>query len=78
MTESKRKWFYDIWFVIVMLLTIGPFGFPLLWKSPKFSRGVKWALTILFTLITILAIYLSIEMAKFTWRRFQEMQSILY
>ncbi|PIQ85042.1 MAG: hypothetical protein COV74_10615 [Candidatus Omnitrophica bacterium CG11_big_fil_rev_8_21_14_0_20_45_26] len=76
MTEEKKsKWFYDVWFVILMLLTIGPFAFPLLWKSTKFSRVMKWTLTILFVLLTVGAIWSSIEMVKYIWQRAQEIQA---
>jgi hypothetical protein len=42
------KWYYNVWFVLFMLFfVLGPLGLPLVWKSPRFSRGVKWALTAL-------------------------------
>ncbi len=31
------------WYVIVMLLSIGPMALPMLWQSPKFSRASKQA-----------------------------------
>ena len=49
----KPKWYYSIWFVLVMLfLVMGPFGLPLLWKSPRFPRWAKIALTIALALYT--------------------------
>ena len=49
----KPKWYYSIWFVLVMLfLMLGPFGLPLLWKSPRFPQWAKIALTIVLALYT--------------------------
>ena len=45
----RIKWFYSVWFVLLMLtpFALGPFGLPLLWKSPRFSQPAKLWLTIL-------------------------------
>lgn len=44
---SKPTWYYRAWSVVLLLfLVLGPFGLPLLWKSPSFSRGMKLTLTI--------------------------------
>lgn len=73
----KKKWYYKLWFVIIMLLAVGPFGFPLLWKSSDFSKGMKWALTILFTAITITCFWGLIETIRFALKQFQELQSAM-
>ena len=39
------------WYVVLMLLSVGPMALPLLWQSPRFSRAAK----IVWTLIVILA-----------------------
>lgn len=49
------------WYVIWMLLTIGPFALPLLWQSPAFSRRAK----ILWTLAVIIAALLCIAVVEF-------------
>jgi len=41
------------WYVILMLLTVGPMAVPLLWQSPRFSRGGKIGWTVAVILITI-------------------------
>lgn len=48
-SAPKPKWYYNPWFVLLMLspVTLGPFGLPLLWKSGRFSTGAKWALSLL-------------------------------
>lgn len=53
--SGKRKKFKSdsVPYVILMLLAVGPFAFPLLWQSPKFSRGAKIIWTVLITLIAL-------------------------
>ena len=47
------RWYYRMPFVLLMLFVVlGPFGLPLLWKSPEFNRPVKWILTILALVFT--------------------------
>ena len=75
--EAKEKWYHKVWFVIAMLLTIGPLAFPLLWKSPRFNRPTKWFLTILFILLTILTIWLSAETFKLVLQEIKEIQTVI-
>ncbi len=35
-----------VWYVVVMLLTVGPMALPLLWQSRRFSRAAKIGWTI--------------------------------
>lgn len=50
-------WYHNIWFVLGMLFfVLGPFGLPLVWRHPRFSRGTKWGLTIATVLYTVLLI----------------------
>ena len=43
----QAKWYHSIWFVLLMIspVALGPFGLPLLWKSPRFSRSMKLTLS---------------------------------
>ena len=63
--SSPSKWYYNIWFVLVMLFfVLGPFGLPLVWKNPRFSRGVKWGLTILTIAYTLWLIDATIRITR--------------
>ena len=73
----KRKWYYDIWFVVLMLFVLGPLAFPLLWKSEKFSPFMKWFLTIAFILITVFALWGTVEVIKLAWQEFKKLQDSL-
>jgi TM2 domain-containing membrane protein YozV len=44
------------WYVIAMLLTVGPMALPLLWHSRRFSRTAKIIWTVLIVLLAILGI----------------------
>ena len=77
MDQSKAKWYHEVWFIIFMLILLGPFAFPLLWKSSKFSRAFKWIVTILFSIVTLLAVWFSIEVVKLVWKQVQEIQAAL-
>ena len=49
----EKKWYLKWWTVIALLLTIGPFGFPFLWKSKDFNFFWKFFLTFIFTALTV-------------------------
>lgn len=46
------------WYVILMLLTVGPMALPLLWQSPRFSKTAKIIWTIAIVLIALVGILL--------------------
>ena len=47
------RWYHGIWFVLIMLfLVLGPFGLPLLWRSPRFNRPAKITLTVILAVYT--------------------------
>ena len=78
-TEPKKeKWYHHMWFVIGMLIMAGPFAFPLLWKSPRLSVSLKWMLTILFTAVTVGAVWVSVQTGKAVWKEVESLRSVLY
>ncbi len=74
----KSKWFHHLWFIIGMLIVVGPFAFPLLWKSPNLSISLKWMLTILFTALTIAMVWFSVITGKAVWKEVESLRSVLY
>ena len=53
----EAKWYYNRWAVLLMLFVIlGPFGLPLLWKSPRFTQRWKQILTALTLIYTLLVL----------------------
>ena len=52
--EPESRWFYSVWSVLLALFVVlGPFGLPLLWRSPRFSRAAKVLLTALTAVYTL-------------------------
>jgi len=45
-TPPSRWYHRPFWVVVLLFVVVGPFGLPLLWKSPSFSRGAKIVLTV--------------------------------
>ena len=62
--EKPSKWYHGIVPVLIVLFVLGPFGFPLLWKSPRFNRFWKITLTILVILSAIYFVWGSWEIIK--------------
>ena len=55
--SARPRWYYRPWAVVVLLfLVLGPFGLPLLWRSPGFSRG--WKIVLTFALVVYTALLL--------------------
>ena len=75
---KQEKWYYQIWFIVIMLFVMGPFAFPLLWKSPKLSSQMKWVLTILIILLTLATFWMSAELIKVILKQAKEIQALLY
>ena len=41
------RWYHrPFWVVVLLFVVVGPFGLPLLWRSPNFSRAAKIVLTV--------------------------------
>ena len=61
----KPKWYYNVWFTLIMLFTVlGPFGLPLVWKNPHFSRGIKVTLTLVMLVYTAFLIELTLRTVR--------------
>jgi hypothetical protein len=59
--EPSVPWYYQpVWIILLTFTVLGPFGLPLIWKTPKMSRGLKIALasiTLAFTVVLVYAAY---------------------
>jgi len=62
---AALKWYYrPVWVLALLFLVLGPFALPYLWGSPRFSRRLKVALTVLVILYTGLLIDETIQVAR--------------
>lgn len=48
--EEGTKWYYQKWFVVMMLFVFAPIGITLLWAGSRFRRPMKIGLTLAFGL----------------------------
>jgi len=68
--NEKVKWYLRRTSVITALFfVLGPFGLPLLYWSPKFSKRAKIALTIAVIFYTSYLIFASVEIARELYKR---------
>lgn len=51
--QNQVKWYLSIWFVVVMLFLFFPVGLFFMWKSPKFNKFVKIAVSVFFVLVVL-------------------------
>jgi hypothetical protein len=76
---KKNKWFYSVPFVLLMLfVVIGPFAFPLLWKSPRFNRTSKLILTIIVTILTIFLLWLTYKIILIYYAQYRDIMKTVY
>jgi hypothetical protein len=76
--EGKTKWYLSpIGVVLLLFFVLGPFGLPLLYRSPKFSRTMKIVLTIVVTFYTAYLIFVSLKIARELYKQMEELRSVL-
>ena len=76
--ERKIKWYLKpISVVLLLFFVLGPFGLPLLYKSPKFSRTLKIILTVVVIVYTSYLIFASLEIGGELYRRMEDFQDML-
>ena len=76
--DGKVKWYLrPINVVLLLFFVLGPFGLPLLYKSPKFSKTFKIILTIAVIIYTSYLIFASLEIARQLYSSMGELQDML-
>ena len=50
---KKTRWYFNTTFIVVALLSVGPFALPLVWLHPRCHIVVKLAVTVGITLLSI-------------------------
>ena len=75
--DEKVKWYLrPVSVVISLFFILGPFGLPLLYKSPQFSRRLKIILTVSVIIYTSYLIFMSLEMARELYKTIKEYKEI--
>jgi hypothetical protein len=76
--EERIKWYLKPIVVILLLFfVLGPFGLPLLYKSPKFAKKLKIILTVIMIIYTTYFIIVSVEIGKKLYIQMGEYQGML-
>jgi hypothetical protein len=76
--EEKIKWYLrPIGLILLLFFVLGPFGLPLLYKSPKFSKTLKIVLTIAVMIYTFYLIIASVEIGRNLYIKMEEFQGKL-
>lgn len=77
MSDESSKWYYGVPAVLLGLILLGPFAFPILWKSPRFNMAWKIILTAAVTLLTVYMIAGTVKIAEYTVREIQRLQQAM-
>ena len=76
--DARVKWYLrPISVVLLLFFVLGPFGLPLLYKSPNFSKTLKIILTIAVIIFTSYLVFVSLEIARQVYSRMGELQDML-
>ncbi len=76
--DQKTKWYLrPVNVVLLLFFVLGPFGLPLLYQSPKFSKTSKIMLTIAVVAFTFYLIFVSLEIGRELYHRIEELQELL-
>ena len=70
----ENKWYHGRLMVLLMLFVVlGPFGLPLLWKSPRFTTRWKQILTVLTLIYTALVFKMLLSAVQTSLRTLSSM-----
>ncbi len=76
--DGRVKWYFrPIPVIVLLFLVLGPFGLPLLYKSPQFSKTLKIILTIAVIIYTSYLVFASLEIARQLYGQMGELQEML-
>jgi hypothetical protein len=76
--EEKIKWYMrPVGVILLLFFVLGPFGLPLLYKSPKFSKKLKIVLTVAVIIYTTYLVIVSVEIAGKLYIQMEEHQDML-
>jgi len=76
--DGRVRWYLrPIPVILLLFFVLGPFGLPLLYKSPRFTRTLRIILTIAVIIYTSYLILASLEIARQLYSKMGELQDIL-
>ena len=76
--DGRVKWYLrPIPVILLLFFVLGPFGLPLLYKSPQFGKALKTILTIAVIVYTSYLILASLEIARQLYSGMGELKDML-
>lgn len=51
--REEKKWYYNLWVVVIAILALGPLGLPLIWFRPATNLYLKIGVTIAVVALTV-------------------------
>jgi hypothetical protein len=76
--EEKVKWYlHPISVLLLIFCVLGPFGLPLLYKSPRFSKTLKIILTVVVIAYTSYLVFATLEIGRELYTTMQELKGML-
>jgi membrane protein YdbS with pleckstrin-like domain len=72
--KPKIKWYFTTYWVVIALLSLGPFALPLIWYHPRYKPATKWIISVLVIIITIYATVKSIDLYHNMMQQYNQMQ----
>ena len=76
--DKRIKWYLrPISVILLLFFVLGPFGLPLLYRSPSFSKATKIVLTIVIVIYTGYLIFATLEIGRELYKSMQELQGLV-
>ena len=76
--DEKVKWYLrPISVILLLFFVLGPFGLPLLYRSPQFSKRLKIILTVVVIFYTLYLIFALLEIGRKLFKMMEELQGTL-
>ena len=76
--DEKVKWYLrPISVILLLFFVLGPFGLPLLYRSPQFSKRLKIILTVAISIYTLYLIFALLEIGRKLFKMMEELQGTL-
>jgi uncharacterized protein (DUF983 family) len=75
--KPKGKWYFTNRWVIIALLSIGPFALPMIWYNPGYKSLTKWLLTIITLIATVILIVIFVILIGILIEQFKNITQML-
>lgn len=76
--HAGHRWYHDpVWIAVLALFVIGPFALPLVWRSARLNRTLKFIYTAVILVYTAVTVYYLFQVVTETFRVFSDLGEVL-